>query len=83
MILAAQSNSLIILLIIIGVFAVIAIATYVIYRLTHPKMKKDDKEIEKEKEQHLQEELDRVLQPVEDEKTAEEIKNYKSPEDDE
>ena len=56
--------------IIIAVCAVIAIAAFVIYRLT-----------EEQKEQFLQEELDRVLKPIEDEETAKKVSEYKDDED--
>ncbi len=73
-------NSGIILLIIIGIAAVIALITFIIYRLTHPKLK-DKPKIDEN--QALKEELDRVLEPVDDEKIAKDISEYKSPEDEE
>lgn len=73
-------NSGIILLIILGIAAVIALVTFIIYRLTHPKLKDEDKISE---EQALKEELDRVLEPVDDEKVAKDISSYKSPDDEE
>lgn len=66
--------------IIIAVCAVIAIAAFVIYRLLNPKMKQNQP-TEEQKEQFLQEELDRVLKPIEDEETAKKVSEYKDDED--
>lgn len=76
-----MNNPGIILLIILGIAGVIGITAYIIYRLTHPKLKDEDEKPSEEKT--VKEELDRILQPIDDEKTAEDIKNYKSPEDEE
>lgn len=67
-----------IFLIVLGFFALIAIVAYIIYRILRPRLKDEDKK--KTDEENVQEELDRILQPVEDEKIAEEIKNYKEDE---
>ena len=67
--------------IIIAVCAVIAIAAFVIYRLLNPKMKQNQP-TEEQKEQFLQEELDRVLKPIEDEETAKKVSEYKDDEED-
>jgi len=64
--------------IIIIVFAAIALISFIIYKIIHPK-KKDHKPSE---EEIAKEELNRILVQVDDEKTAEEIKSYK-PENDE
>ena len=74
----AGLDGLWIFLIVLGFFAVVAIVAYVIHRILRPKLKDEEKHDEKE---YAQEELDRVLQPVEDDKLSEEIQNYK--EDDE
>ena len=68
-----------IFLIVLGFFALVAIVAYIIHRILRPKLK-DEEEKHDEKE-YAKEELDRVLQPVEDDKVSEEIQNYK--EDDE
>ena len=68
-----------IFLIVLGFFALIAIVAYVIHRILRPRLKDEDKK-ESEKE-HAQEELDRILQPVEDDEVSKQIQNYK--EDDE
>ena len=71
-----------IFLAVLGFFAVIAIVAFIIHRLLRPKLK--GKEIEEEKEKdYTQEELDRVLQPVEDEKVSKEIQEYKQNDDEE
>jgi len=68
-----------ILFIIVGVFAVIAIVSFVVYRFLRPKLKKDN---EKPTEaQARQESLDRLLQPIEDEETAKAISSYKEKDD--
>ena len=68
-----------IFLIVIGAFAVIAIIAFVIYRLLRPKLK--DQDNKKTENDYVQEELDRVLQPVEDEKVSKEIQDYKQNDD--
>ena len=75
----AEINPLIILAIIVGSFALIALLAFIIYRLLHPKLKDEDKPTD---EQMLQESLDRVLEPIEDEKTAEAVASYHDKEDD-
>lgn len=78
-ILAANStNPIIVLLIILGIAGVIAIAAFVVYRLLHPKLKKEE---ETNEEKILQEELNRVLEPVEDEDIKKQIEDYKEDEE--
>lgn len=69
----------IILLVIIGVAGIAAIVAFSIHRSLHPTLKEDDKK--PTEEEILKEEMDRLLEPVEDEETAKEIEDYK--EDDE
>lgn len=76
----AIEQPIIILLIVVGAFAVIAIVAFIIYRLLRPKLKDENKE-EKTEQDYAQEELDRILQPVEDEQTAKEISNYRQNDD--
>jgi len=72
-------NSGAILGIIIGVAGFIGLAAFLIYRLLHPKMKGlNEKPSE---EQILNEEMDRLLKPVDDEEVAKQINNYKDEED--
>lgn len=68
-----STNPIIVLLIILGLAGVIALAAFVVYRLLHPKLKKED---ETDENKILQEELDRVLQPVEDEELKKQIEDY-------
>ena len=67
-----------IFLIVLGFFALIAIVAYIIHRILRPRLK--DEEKKKTEEENAQEELDRILQPVEDEKVAKEIQDYKEDE---
>lgn len=70
-------NPLIILLIILGIAAIVAGVAFGIYRTLHPKLN-DEKPTE---EQFVQEELDRILQPIEDEETAQKVNEYVDKED--
>lgn len=74
-------QSLLTFLIILTICAVIAIVAFAFYRLSHPKLK-ENKPTEEQKEQFLQEELDRVLKPIEDEETAKKVSEYKDDEED-
>ena len=80
--LLANLDSLWIFLIVIGAFGIIAIIAFVLYRLLRPKLKGSEQE-KKTEEDYAQEELDRVLQPVEDEEVSKEIQNYKQNDDEE
>ncbi len=62
-----------IFVIVLLVVAAVAGIAFGIYRLLHPKLKEQPRDTSHD----LQESLDRILEPVEDEKTAEEISNYK------
>ena len=73
-----EDNSFIVLLIVLGFFAAIAITTFIIYRIMHPKLKDQHQNTEQE---NAKEELDRILQPVEDEKIAKEIEDYEQKDD--
>ena len=78
----AIEQPIIILLIVVAAFAVIAIVAFVIYRLLRPKLKDEGKE-QKTEQDYAKEELDRILQPVEDESVAKEISNYRQNDDEE
>lgn len=82
MVLAAL-DSLWIFLIVLGSFGLIAIIAFILYRLLRPKLKGDKKEEEKTEEDYAKEELDRILQPVEDEKVSQEIQDFKQNDDEE
>ena len=71
-------GGLITFIVIVAVAALIAIIAFVIHRFLHPKLKSENEK--PSDEQMMQEELDRVLEPIKDEKTAEEVNNYKDDE---
>ena len=78
----ADLSGLWIFLIILGFFGLIAIVAFIIHKLLRPKLK--EKEESKPTEQdYAKEELDRVLQPVEDEQVSKEIQDYKQNDDEE
>ena len=79
----AALDSLWIFLIVIGSFGIIAIIAFILYRLLRPKLKGENKEEEKTEQDYAQEELDRILQPVEDEQVSKEIQNAKQDDDEE
>ena len=66
------------LLVIIGVTGLIALVTFIIYRYTHPRLKENDKPSE---EQILHEEMDRYLNPIEDEEARKEVEQYQEKDD--
>jgi uncharacterized membrane protein len=75
----ANLEGLWIFLIVLGFFALIAIVAFILHKLLRPKLKqKEDKPTEAD---YAKEELDRVLQPVEDEKVSKEIQDYKQNDD--
>ena len=78
MILESNVTAIVTLVAIIGAAALIAIVAFVIHRFMHPKLKSDSEK--PSEEQIVEEELERVLQPVEDEQTAKEISEYKEKE---
>lgn len=73
-----DNAGIITLIAIIAAAALIAIVAFVIHRFMHPKLKSENER--PSEEQITQEELDRVLQPIEDEETAREISEYKEEE---
>ena len=73
-----DNSGIITLVAIIVAAALIAIVAFVIHRVMHPKLKSENEK--PSDEQIMQEELDRVLQPVDDEETAREISEYKEEE---
>ncbi len=72
-ILANDMLPVVILLIIIAAFAAIALVAWVIHKFLRPKLKDEDTVDE---EKALQENLDRVLEPVDDKETAAAIASY-------
>ena len=73
----SMSPSLIAFLVILGSAAGIAIVAFVIYKILMPKLK-DDKPTD---EEILNEEMTRILTPVDDAETAKQISEYKNEED--
>lgn len=67
-----------IFLIVLGIVAIIAIVAFILYLYLRPKLKVDDKPTE---EQIVDEEMKRILKPVEDDEAAEAIKEYKDEEE--
>ena len=72
------NQGLIIFLIVIAAVAVIAVIAFLLFLFLRPKLKVDDKPTE---EQIANEEMNRILKPVDDEKTAEAISDYKDEEE--
>ena len=52
---------------------VIALTAFIIYRISHPKLKQDDKP---EESQIVDEELNRILKPIDDDEVAKEVEQY-------
>lgn len=75
MVLEDNLGGVITLIAIIAAAAIIAIVAFVIHRFLHPKLKGENEK--PSDEQIMKEELDRVLQPIEDEETAEKVSQYK------
>lgn len=73
-----DNAGIITLVAIIAAAAIIAIVAFVIHRFLHPRLKADNEK--PTEEQITQEELDRVLRPIEDEETAREVSEYKDEE---
>ena len=71
---------ILVLVIVVAAFGLIALVAFIIYRMLHPKLKDENKIDDK---QAAKESLDRILEDVEDEKTAEEIANYHEDDDNE
>ena len=70
-------NPILIFVIILAVAGAVAGAAFGIYRLLHPKLKQEPRDTSHD----VEEALDRVLVPVEDEETAKAISEYKDEED--
>lgn len=68
-----------IFLIIFGIIVGIALVAFLIYLYLKPKLKKDDKPTE---EQIVQEEIERLLKPIDDEETAKAVEQYKDEDED-
>ena len=73
-----MNQGLMVFLIVLGVAAFLAIVAFLIRLYIRPKLKIDDKPTE---EQIAEEEMNRILKPVDDKEVAEEIKEYKDEEE--
>ena len=78
---AADLTGLWIFLAVVGFFGVIAIVAFIIHISLRPKLKEEKKE--NTEEENAKEELDRILQPVEDDEVSQEIQEYKQNDDEE
>ena len=70
-------STLAVFFIIVGLAAIIGVVAFILYRILNPKLKEE----EKSEKEFVEEELQRVLKPVEDENTAKAINEYKDEED--
>ena len=75
----AMNPGVLAFLIVLGVTIGIALVAFLIYLYLKPKLKKDEKPTE---EQVVREEMDRILQPIDDEETAKAIEQYKDEDED-
>ena len=76
----AELNFVWIFLIVLGFFAVIAVVAFILYRLLRPKLKEKEQDKPTE-EDYAKENLDRILEPVEDDQVSKEIQDYKQNDD--
>ena len=67
-------SGLITFLAILGAAAIIGVVSFIIYSFMHLSVKNEDKPSD---EKITEEELNRVLQPIEDEETARQVSEYK------
>ena len=74
----ADFPSWLIFVIVIGVALAIGLIALLIYLYMRPKLKRDDKPSD---EQIAQEEMNRILQPIEDEETAKAVEEYRDEEE--
>ena len=72
------NQGLMVFLIVLGVAAFLAIVAFLIRLYIRPKLKIDDKPTE---EQIAEEEMNRILKPIDDDQTAEAVQEYKDEEE--
>jgi len=70
-------QQLIILLSILGIAGAVALIAFILYRTLHPKMK----DVKPSEEQMLEEEMDRMLKPIEDEEAKKAVEEYRENDD--
>lgn len=79
------NNPLVIVALLIAVFGIIGLSSWLIKKYVIDKKKKDsdtnEEKVEKTKEEIAQEDLNRVLEDVDDEELASKIKNYNEEDD--
>lgn len=68
----------VIFLIVLAAVVVIALVAFSLYRFLRPKMKIDDKPSEQE---IVNEEMNRILKPIDDDETARAVNEYKDEEE--
>ena len=59
--------------IVLGGVALIALVSFILFRILRPKLKQDDKP---EESQIVDEELNRILKPIDDDEVAKEVEQY-------
>ena len=64
--------------IVVGGVAFIALVAFILFRILRPKLKLDEKPSE---EELVEEEMNRILKPIEDDETAKAVSEYKDEED--
>ena len=74
-----QGQGFIIFFIVLGFFVVLGVVALIIYKVLHPKLKDGEEHVNTEQE-NAKENLDRILEPVEDEEIAKKIEEYKEDE---
>ena len=81
MLVYADLSGLWIFLAVVGFFGVVAIVAFIIHLVLRPKLKEEKKE--NTEQENAREELNRILQPVEDDEVSQEIQEYKQNDDEE
>ncbi len=81
MLVYADLSGLWIFLAVVGFFGVVAIVAFIIHLVLRPKIKEEKKE--NSEQENAREELNRILQPVEDDEVSQEIQEYKQNDDEE
>ena len=79
MFLANAFDGLIILAVVVGTVGAIALVSYLLYRFLNPKLKSDKETLDENVA--TQQELDRVLEPIEDDTVAQQVADYEESDD--
>lgn len=75
---AGINTPVLVFLIVLGAVALIAIFAFLLRLYLRPKLKNDDKPTE---DQVLEEEMNRLLKPIDDDDTAKAVSDYKEEDD--